>query len=79
VRAGAPLLRHTEQDSHVHLAQEFGRWLGSSLSSSGPSKARSVVPRLGIVVLAELGEAHVAHPQDHGADASALRTVGHDQ
>jgi hypothetical protein len=50
-----------------------------SLSSSGPSKAGSVVPRLGIVVLAELGEAHVAHPKDHGADASALRTVGHDQ
>jgi hypothetical protein len=73
------LLRHTEQESHVHLAQEFGRCLGSSLSSSGPSKAGSVVPRLGIVVLAELGEAHVAHPKDHGADASALRTVGHDQ
>jgi hypothetical protein len=54
-------------------------WLGPSLRSSGPSQARSVVPRLGIAVLAELGEAHVAHPKDHGADASALRTVGHDQ
>jgi hypothetical protein len=49
-------------------------WLGSSLCSTGPSKTESVMPRVGIVVLAELGEAHVAHPKS-SVRRSGVRTT----